>query len=65
MRQPRHSHTHGTSPLNRLEIRVIIMPADQTDKACRSNISQDLGGVQSMSMVTTQPFDDCERAVKC
>ena len=42
-----------------------MMPANQTDVACRSNVGQDLGGVQSMSMVTTQPFADCERAVEC
>ena len=63
--QPRHSHTHGTSPPDRLETRVAMMPADQTDAACRSNVGRDLGGVQSMSMVTTQPFADCKRAVEC
>ena len=28
---------------------------DQTDKVYRSNAVQNLGGIQSMSMVTTQP----------
>ena len=41
------------------------MPADQTDAAYRSNISRELGGVQSMSMANTQPFADYERAVEC
>ena len=31
-----------------------MKPADQTDKACRSNVGQDLGGVQSMFMVIIQ-----------
>ena len=42
-----------------------MMPADQTDEAGRSNVGRDFGDVQSMSMVTTQLFADCERAVKC
>ena len=42
-----------------------MMLADHRNKACRSNVSRNLGGVQSMSMVTTQPFADCERAVEC
>ena len=42
-----------------------MMPADQTDEAGRSNVGQNFGGVQSMSIVTTQPFADCERAVEC
>ena len=41
------------------------MPVDKTDKACRSNVGQDLDGVQTMSMVITQPFTNCKRAVKC
>ena len=32
-----------------------MIPVDQTDEACRSNAIRDFGGVQSMSMVTTQP----------
>ena len=32
-----------------------MTPVDQTDEACRSNAVRDLGGVQSISMVTTQP----------
>ena len=65
MCQTRHSHTHKTSPLNRLETRVAMMPTDQTDKAYRSHIGRDLGGMQSMSIITTQPFADCKRVVKC
>ena len=41
------------------------MLVDQTDESCRSNVGQDLGDVQSMSMVTTQPFTNCKRVVKC
>ena len=64
--QPHHHHTHGTSPPDRLETRVAMMPADQTDKACRSNVGRDLGGVHSMSMVTTQPKLIANgRVVKC
>ena len=42
-----------------------MMFAYQTDEACRSNVDRDRGGVQSMSMVTNQPFADCKRAVEC
>ena len=42
-----------------------MMSVDQTNEACRSNVGRDLDGVQSMFMVTTQPFADCERAVEC
>ena len=55
----------STFPLDRLETRVAMMLVDQTNKTCRSNVGRDLGDVQSMSMVTTQPFADYERAVKC
>ena len=42
------------------------MPADQIDKACWSNAVWDLGGVQSMSMVTTQPKLIANgKAIKC
>ena len=41
--QPCHYHTHGTSPLDRLEIRVIIILLDQTNEAYRSNAVWDLG----------------------
>ena len=58
-------HTYETSPPNRLKTRVAIMPINQTDAACWSNVGRNLGGVQSMSMVTTQPFADCEKAVEC
>ena len=60
-----YHHTYGTSPPDRLETRVAMMLVDQTNEACRSNVGRDLGGVQSMSMVTTQPFAGCERAVEC
>ena len=33
-----------------------MMFANQIDKAYRSNIGQDLGGMQSMFMVTFQPL---------
>ena len=62
--QPYH-HTYGTLPPDCLETRVAMMSIDQINEACRSNVGQDLDGVQSMSMVTTQPFVDCERAVEC
>ena len=32
-----------------------MKPADQIDKACRLNIGQNFGGIQFMSIVTTQP----------
>ena len=60
-----YHHTYGTLPPDRLEIKVALMSVDQTDMACRSNVGQDFGGIQSMSMVTTQSFADCERAVEC
>ena len=41
--QPCHPHPHRTSPPNRLEIRVAMIPADQTDEACRLNTVRDLG----------------------
>ena len=41
-----------------------MMPADQTNKAYRPNVGQDLGGVQFISMIITQPFADCKRAVE-
>ena len=41
------------------------MPANQTDRVSRSNISHDLSDVQSMFMITTQLFADCKRDVKC
>ena len=63
--QPCHSHTHGTLPSDCLETRIAMMPADQTNETCRSYVGQNLGGVQSMSMVTTQSFANCERAVEC
>ena len=63
--QPRPTHTHETLPPNRFETRVAIMSVDQTDEACKLNVGRDLGDVQSMSMVTTQPFANYERAVEC
>ena len=60
-----YHHTYKTSPPNCFETRVAMMPADQTDEACKSNINRDLGGVQFMSMFTTQAFADCRRAVEC
>ena len=65
MYQPCHSYTYGTSSPNRLETRVAMMPADQTNEACRLNVNRDLGSVQSISMVTTQLFVDCKKTVKC
>ena len=35
------------------ETRVAMMPADQTNVACRSNVGRNFGSVQSMSIVTT------------
>ena len=63
--QPRHPYICGTLPPNCLKTRIAMMPVDQTDEACRSNIGRGLGGIQSISMVTTQPFANCERAVEC
>ena len=60
-----HSHSHGTLPHDRLETRVAMIPVDQTNKAYRLNVGRDLGGVQSMSMVITQPFVDYKKAVEC
>ena len=51
-------------PPNCFKTRVAMMPVDQTDKACRSNLGQNLGGMESMSMITTQPVADCKRAVE-
>ena len=48
-----------------LETWVAMLPVDQIDAACRSNVGQNLGRVQSISMITTQPFANCERAVEC
>ena len=48
-------HTHGILSPNHLKTRVAMIPVDQTNKACRSNAVRDLGGVQSISMITTQP----------
>ena len=70
------SSYHTCQPYHHYIMRVNLAPqlpwnkswydaADQTNKSCRSNIGQDLGGMQSMSMVTTQPFVDCKRAVEC
>ena len=43
-----------------------MTPINQTNKACKSNAVQDLGGVQSMSMVITQPKLIANgRVVKC
>ena len=64
MYQPHLPHTHGTLPPDRLQTRVAMMSVDQTNKVCRSIVSRDLSGVQSMSMVTTQPIGNCERAIK-
>ena len=50
--QPYH-HTYGTSPPDYLETRVTMMLVDQTNEARRSNVGQDFGGVQFMSMITT------------
>ena len=42
------------------------MPVDQTNKASRFNVVQDLGDVQSMSIVTTQfKLIANSRAIKC
>ena len=41
--QPRLPHNHGTLPPNRLETKVAMMPADQTNEACGSNIVRDFG----------------------
>ena len=32
-----------------------MIPTDQTNEACRSNAIQNLDGVQSISIITTQP----------
>ena len=43
-----------------------MMSADQTDKACKSNVVRNLGRTQSMSMVNTQPkLITNGRAIKC
>ena len=31
-----------------------MMPVDQTNESCKSNAIRDLGGIQSISMVTNQ-----------
>ena len=62
--QHRHFHTHGISPPNRLETRIVMILADQTNKTYQSNIGRNLGGVQSMSIITTQLFANCKRAVE-
>ena len=64
MSQTRYYYTYVTLPLYRLEIIVAIMLVDQINKTCRSNIGQDLDSVQSMSMVTTQPFANCKKTVE-
>ena len=43
MCQPHHYHTHGTFLPDRLEIRVAMILADQTNETCRLNAVQDLG----------------------
>ena len=65
MCQPSPPYTHGTLPPNHLETRVAMIPVDQTVKACRLNVGQNLGDVQFMSIVTNQPFADCKRAIEC
>ena len=55
-----HYHTHEILYPNCLKTNVIIMPVDQTNKAYKSNVGQDFGNIQSMSMVTTQSFIDCK-----
>ena len=62
--QAHHHYTHRILLPVCLKTRVAIMSADQTDKACKLNIGRDLGGVQSMSMVTIQLFANCKRAVE-
>ena len=62
--QPPPPHTHGTLLLDCLETRVAIMPADQTDEVCRSNVGRDFGSVQSIYIVITQLFTDCKRAIE-
>ena len=42
-----------------------MIPADQTDEVCKSNVGRDLGGLQSMSIVTTKSFTDCKITIKC
>ena len=54
--QPRHPHNYGTLPPNRLETRVAMIFADQNNEAYRTNVGRDFGGVQSISMVITQPL---------
>ena len=55
--QPRHC-TYGTSPPDRLETRVAIMPTDQTDKAYRLIAVRDLDYIQPKRIANG-------RAVKC
>ena len=61
---PHYYYTHGALPPNRLKTRVVIILTDQTNKACTLNIDRDLGGIQSMSIVTIQLFADYKRAIK-
>ena len=60
-----HYHTHGTLLSDCLKTRIAMKPPDQIDEACRSNVGQDLSDVQSISMVITQLFANCKRAVEC
>ena len=52
-------------PPDRLKARVAMILADQIAEVCRYNIGWNLGGMQSMPMVTTQPFANRKRAIKC
>ena len=65
MYQLHHLYTNRTLSFNQLQTKVAIMFADKTDEACRSNVSLDLSGVQSISIITTLLFADCEKVVKC
>lgn len=52
--------TYKTLFLNHLEAKVTIKPANETSKACKSNISQNFFDVYSIFMIIIQTKVDCK-----